>query len=102
MAACPKQTIATTLSQEDVAALDRVRCEEKLSRAGLVREAIRQYIAGAIRRIPVVDAEPGELEDIARGEASIARGEYVTLEELLHDLDVNRREGSRKKSRTTS
>src|SRR5215469_1784066 len=102
MPTCRKQTIATTLSQEDVAALDRIRREEKLSRAGLVREAIRQYIAGAIRRIPVVDAEPGELEDIARGEASIARGEYVTLEELLHDLDVDRREGSRKKSRTTS
>ena len=102
MATRPRQTVATTLSQEDVAALDRVRREEKLSRAGLAREAIRQYIAGAIRRIPVVDPEPGELEDIARGEAAIARGEYVTLEELLHDLDIGRRKGGTKKSRTTS
>src|SRR5215469_10574777 len=102
MATCRKQTIATMLSQEDVAALDRVRREEKLSRAALAREAIRQYIAGAVRRIPVVDPEPSELEDIARGEAAIARGEYVTLEELLLDLDIGRREGGTKKSRTIS
>ena len=44
----------------------------------------------------------GELEDIARGEAAIARGEYVTLEELLHDLEIDRRKGGTKKSRTTS
>jgi predicted transcriptional regulator len=99
-----KRTIVTTLSQRDVVALDRVRGEEKLSRAGLAREAIGQYIAGAIRRIPVVDPEPGELAAIARGEAAIARGEYVTLEELLHDLDIDRRKGGggTKKSRTTS
>ena len=102
MATRPKQTVATTLSQEDVAVLDRVRREEKLSRAGLAREAILQYIAGAIRRIPIVDPEPGELEAIARGEAAIAHGEYVTLEELLHDLDIDRREGGTKKSRTIS
>src|SRR5207245_6027132 len=101
MTAGTKQTIATTLSQEDVVAFDRVRREAKLSRAALAREAIRQYIAGAIRRIPVVDPEPGELEAIVQGEAAIARGEYVTLEELLHDLDIDRREGGAKKPRST-
>ena len=102
MATGTKQTIATTLSQEDVVALDLVRREEKLSRAALLREAIRQYIGGATRRIPLVDPDPGELEAIAQGEAAIARGEYVTLEELLHDLDIGRREGGTKKSRVST
>lgn len=37
-----------------------------------------------------------ELTAIRKGEAEIARGEFVTLTELLHELDRPRRKGSTK------
>jgi predicted transcriptional regulator len=60
-----------------------------------MREATRHFIAAAdTRRTPVVDPESGELEAIARGEKEISPGEYVTLAELLQELDADRREGA--------
>ena len=102
MSTRPKKTITTTLPQEELAAVDRVCRREKLSRSALLRVAVRQYVAGATRRIPVVEPQPGELEAIARGQAAIARGEYVTLEELLDDLERDHRAGGAKKSQTIS
>jgi len=43
-----------------------------------------------------------ELAAIKKGEAEIARGEYVPLSELLHDLDSGRRKGGAKATRKTS
>jgi predicted transcriptional regulator len=97
-----KKAITTTLPLEEFVAVDRVCRREKLSRSALLRVAIRQYVAGARHRIRAVDPEPGELEAIARGEAAIARGEYVTLEELLDDLGHDRRAGGAKKPQTIS
>jgi predicted transcriptional regulator len=37
-----------------------------------------------------------ELEAIRKGEAEIARGEYATLAELLHDLKRQRRKSGTK------
>jgi bifunctional DNA-binding transcriptional regulator/antitoxin component of YhaV-PrlF toxin-antitoxin module len=54
------------------------------------------------RRITITALEPAyrptkaEAAAIRRGEAEIARGEFVTLNELLHDLDHRRRKGGAK------
>lgn len=43
-----------------------------------------------------------ELAAIRKGEAAIANGDYVTLTELSHDLDRNRRKASAKATRKVS
>lgn len=43
-----------------------------------------------------------ELAAIRKGEAEIARGEYVTLTDLLHELDTHRRKGGEKAARKIS
>ncbi len=43
-----------------------------------------------------------ELAAIQRGEADIATGRYVSLADLLHELDSHRRRRSEKKSRKVS
>lgn len=45
---------------------------------------------------PTYKATKAELAAIRKGEAQIARGEFVTLRELLHDLDHRRRKGGTK------
>ena len=78
--------------------LDRVRKREHRSRSELLREAFRGYVSGEpARRIPIVDPEPGELEALAHGRAQTAQGEFILLEDLLDDLDANRRARRREK-----
>ena len=43
-----------------------------------------------------------ELAAMKRGEAEIARGEYVTLDELLHELGIKRSELRKKRTRKAS
>jgi hypothetical protein len=38
-----------------------------------------------VRRIPVADPEGGEAEAAQKGAEAIERGEFVTLDELLHE-----------------
>jgi hypothetical protein len=97
-----KRTVTTSLPQDELAEFDRMRATYHLSRAQAVREAIRQFVAGGARRIPVADPEPGELEAIARGEEAISRGEYVALADLLDELDADRRKGGAKKPSAVS
>jgi predicted transcriptional regulator len=40
-----------------------------------------------------------ELAAIRKGEAEIARGEFLTLTEFLHEMDRNRRKAGRKAPR---
>jgi predicted transcriptional regulator len=41
-----------------------------------------------------------ELAAIRKGEAEIARGEFVTLDELFHDLELRRRKSGAKAAQT--
>jgi len=61
------------------------------------------------RTITITPVEPStykptkpELAAIRRGEAQIARGEYVTLTDFLHELDRPRRKGGAKAARKVS
>ena len=82
-----KKTVTTSLSPEELVALDRVRKRDNLTRAEALRKAIRRYVSqGSDRKIPVEDALPDEIEAIEEGQAQIARGEYVLLDDLKHEM----------------
>ena len=48
---------------------------------------------------PAYEPSKTEMAAIRRGEAEIARGEYVTLRDILHDLDRPRRKRGAKTAR---
>jgi len=75
------------LPQEELIALDRARKRDNLTRAQALREAVRRYVwQDPDRKIPVEDALPDEIEAIEKGQTQIARGEYVLLDELKHQM----------------
>lgn len=97
MTTSPNKTRRVTISlpEEMLAATDRQAQLELRDRSELIREALRRYLT----RIPVEDATSEEMTAIERGRAEIARGEFVTLDQLLHDLDPHRRAKRRKAAR---
>ena len=92
MAGRTTKTLTISLPPAMVEDLDRVREREHRTRSELVREALRQYVAFGERhrRIPVAEPEANEKRAVERGRRAIESGEYVTLDELLHDLDRHR------------
>jgi metal-responsive CopG/Arc/MetJ family transcriptional regulator len=87
MANRPKKTITTSLPQEDLAALDRVREQQHMTRSQALREAVRWYI-GAMQRLPPAEAPlPDEIEALREAEEEFARGGGRPLRDVLHDLD---------------
>ncbi len=88
MASNAVRSVTISLPVEMLDELDRVRKREHRSRSDLIREALRQYVAGGpVRRIPIVDPEPGELDLLECGRRQTERGEFVLLKELLGGLD---------------
>ena len=82
-----KKTVSVALPQEELVALDRLRKRDNLTRAQALREAIRRYVWQDFdQKIPVEDALPDEIEAIEEGQAQIARGEYVLLDDLKHEM----------------
>ena len=79
--------------------VEKAREAEQRTRSELIREALRAYLN---KRVHVVAASKAELAAIGRGRAEIEQGEYVTLDELLHDLAVAHRKTSRKKAQKSS
>lgn len=87
MSARTKKTVTVSLPQEELVALDPARKRDNLTRAQALREAIRRYVwQDSDRKIPVEDALPDEVEAIEEGQAQIARGEYVLLDDLKHEM----------------
>jgi metal-responsive CopG/Arc/MetJ family transcriptional regulator len=83
-----KKTVTISLPQEELVALDRAHKRDNRTRAQALREAIRRYVRqDSDRKIPVEDALPDEIEAIEEGQAQIARGEYVLLDDLKHEMD---------------
>jgi predicted transcriptional regulator len=83
-----RKTVSISLSEEMIAELDRVRTSEDRSRYEVVDEALRWYF----RRVPLETPTPAEAAAIAEGRAAIERGDCVSFEQLLHDLDPDRRQ----------
>src|SRR5206468_411450 len=81
-----RTAVATSLPQDELAELDRLRERQHLTRAEAVREAIRWYV-GVMRQLPPAEtALPDEIEAIRQGEEEFARGECRRLEDVLHAL----------------
>jgi predicted transcriptional regulator len=89
-------TLTISLPPAMVKQMERLQKEENRTRSELLREAWRQYFES---RFPVVQATKGELKGIRKGRAEIRRGEFVTLQELLHELDTHPRKAGRKRVR---
>ena len=63
--------------------LERVRRQEHRTRSELMREALRSYFSNRIlEEVPTT----AELRAIRRGRAAIARGDFVTLDELRDEM----------------
>jgi metal-responsive CopG/Arc/MetJ family transcriptional regulator len=87
MAASRKKTITTSLPEKELAELDRIREEYKMTRSQALREALRRYLA-AMRSLPAPEEpSPDELEALREAEEEFARGGGRGLRAVLHDLE---------------
>jgi predicted transcriptional regulator len=78
------ETMTISLPPGMARQLEKVRKQEHRTRSELMREALRRYFDS---RVPEVTPTQTELTAIRRGRAAFRRGEYVSLDQLLHDLD---------------
>ena len=76
-------TLTISLPPAMLDELERVRKQEHRTRSELMREALRHYFSG---RIPEEAPTAAELRAIRRGRAAIARGDYVTLDEIRDEV----------------
>lgn len=90
-----RKTMTISLPPEMIKDIERIRKAEHRTRSELVREALRVYFSD---RFPVVTASAAELRALRRGRMEHERGEYVTLDQLLHALGPARRSVSRKRA----
>ena len=93
----PTTLLTISLPRAMAERVETLRKAEQRTRSELVREALRTYFAIAAR-FPEEEATPAELRALARGRRAVARGEYVTLDHLLHDLEPHRRRPSTKRT----
>ena len=94
-----RRTFTISLPEAMAEQVEKARMAEHRTRSELVREALRAYLN---KRVQVVAASKAELAAIRRGRAEIEKGEYVTLDELLHDLAATHRKTSRKNAQKSS
>ncbi len=79
--------VTISLPAEMMRAADRQGRLELRNRSEMVREALRYYLA----RVPNDDATAAEVAALRRGKREIARGDFVTLNQLTHGMDGHRR-----------
>ena len=84
-----REAMTISLPSEMLKEVERVRKLEHRTRSELMREALRAYFSG--RRFQEVLASPEEIRAIRRGRAEIREGKYVTLDQLLDEMDIRRR-----------
>lgn len=93
------QTITISLPPAMLEEFESVRRSENRTRSELVREALRSYFE---RRVAVVEPTRGETAAIRNGRAEIKRGEYVTFEQLRHEMESVHRKPGRKSPQKVS
>ena len=76
--------VTLRLPEDVVRATDEVATRRECSRSALVEDALRWYLR--VQDLAWDEASPEEMEAIERGRAEIARGEFVTFEEIKRDL----------------
>jgi predicted transcriptional regulator len=78
------QTMTVSLPPTLVRQFEEVRKRESRTRSELVREALRAYFES---RYPAVRATKAEIAALRRGRAAFRRGNFVSLNQFLHDVD---------------
>jgi len=84
-----------SLPAEMMEQVEQVRKDEHRTCSELVRGPLRTYIE---TRLPVVTPSVEDIRALRRARREHARGQYVTLDQLLHALDAARRPVSRKRA----
>ena len=79
--------------------MEQVQKAEHRTRSELLREAWRQYFES---RYAVYRPTKSELTAIRRGRADFERGDFVTLDQLRHELEARRNEKRKKGNRQAS
>jgi len=81
------RNLSISLPEAMAETVDVAAKREHRTRSELVREALRLYLSGT----PTEEPTSAEAAAMARGGSEIRRGEYVTLDQLLHDVAPRRR-----------
>jgi len=92
-------TLTISLPPAMAKQMEKVQKEENRTRSELLREAWRQYFDS---RYGTYTPTKTELAAIRKGRAEISRGQFVTLDRLLHDLDNTHRKARPKRDRKSS
>ena len=78
------QTMTVSLPPAMVRQFEAVRKAESRTRSELVREALRAYFES---RYPSVPPTRAELAALRRGRAAFRKGDAVSLDQFLHDVE---------------
>lgn len=87
----------TTALKQEIRQMVRETLDNEIER---IRELGNLY--ERVRHIPGALATPEEVLVIQRGRAEFARGEFVTLDQLFHDVDSPRRKKRAQKGKKIS
>ena len=93
-------TLKVSLPPAMLQEIETMRKAENRTRSELVHEALRTYFS-FLHKFPAVPASKAELSLIRRGRRAFERGDYVSLDELLHDMGTRRNKTSPKTARKT-
>lgn len=93
------ETMTISLPPAMARQMDRVQKEEHRTRSELLREAWRHYFES---RYPVYTPTRVEAAAIRKGRADFRRGDYVTLDQLHHELESARHQKRKKRARKNS
>lgn len=88
-----RQTMTISLPPAMAEEVERARKIEQRTRSEFIRQALRVYLP---RQFPEVLASAEEIRAIEQGRRAIEHGDYITLEEFIHEMDRHPR-GTRKK-----
>jgi len=88
-------TVTISLPPAMAKQMEKVQKEEHRTRSELLREAWRQYFES---RYGAYTPTKAELVAIRKGRAEIKRGQFVTFEQLLHEMDTPHQSEHKKRS----
>jgi predicted transcriptional regulator len=92
--------VTVRLPGDVVRAADDVATKRECSRSALVEDALRWYLR--VQGLAWDEASPEEMAAIESGRSEIARGEFVTIEEIKRELEADLLEQRTKESEKTS
>jgi predicted transcriptional regulator len=92
--------VTFVLPEDLVSAADAAAARDRRSRSEIVQAALQWYLRR--QELPVEEPTPEEIEAIAAGRDEVARGDFVTFEDVKHDLETDLRQARTEKSKNVS